>query len=192
MARQAVMVTLEQVTCGATEQRKVCGVVFGLSDGFYRKAREQGLSFCCPRGHWVNYGKSDNEELREQIVGLERDLTRSRQSLDDEQREHRVTEDSRRRILVRVHSGVCPHCKRSFQNLRRHMTSKHAETATAPQPAVHKQWRHPGVEPSVRARCWRRVPTVRTAWRWSAVTCRDCLQHQPEAAAERLTAAPAS
>ena len=46
----------------------------------------------------------------------------------------RMLDETNRRMkaekqLKRVHNGVCPCCNRSFQNLQKHMKTKHPEIA---------------------------------------------------------------
>ena len=48
--------------------------------------------------------------------------------LDTEERSHAATRGHLTRAKKQVHRaehGVCPHCNRSFQNLARHMQTKH-------------------------------------------------------------------
>lgn len=112
-----------------------CGMVFGIPEHFYismRQLAEKG-TFYCPAGHPQCFasGQSENEKLR-----LERDRLKQHEAyLEDQLREER--ESSKRALAVergrltklknRLNAGVCPCCNRTFQNLQRHMATKHGK-----------------------------------------------------------------
>ncbi len=112
-----------------------CKVEFFLPSALYTAAKaSEDISFWCPYGHSAHFpaGQTDEAKLRQ-----ERDRLRQRiAQRDDEirlERETRRTVERRlsaqrgvvTRIKNRVGHGVCPCCSRSFNNLHRHMASKH-------------------------------------------------------------------
>lgn len=109
-----------------------CGIAYGVPEDFRRRRQEDGVSWYCPRGHKVCYLKSD-------VQGLRDELARERHRLDQVRAEANHQRDMRgaaerslsatkgvvTRIRNRVGKGVCPCCNRTFQDLGRHMATKH-------------------------------------------------------------------
>lgn len=110
-----------------------CGVVFALSGEYDARRRKDHEAFYCPNGHANAYnGKTEAEKLREQLKQQEqatdryRDwLAETRTDLATEKRQHAATKGKLTKTVNRIHAGVCPHCKRHFANVERHMTSQH-------------------------------------------------------------------
>lgn len=113
-----------------------CGVPFGLpTDLREQRLRDRG-TFWCPNGHAQHYtGKTDAQKLREANEALERERRRTQATRDllrAEERSHRTTRGHvtrKRKELSKVKAGVCPvdGCHRHFQNLGRHIASKHPD-----------------------------------------------------------------
>lgn len=119
---------LTRMVCGE------CGIVFAMPE-FYRAERQQtGKGWYCPNGHSRVYRESDADKFKRERDNAVQQLARA----EDERRaaEARAykAEASERRLKKRASAGVCPCCNRTFQQLARHMTSKHptfkAEAAT--------------------------------------------------------------
>ena len=108
-----------------TEHCCNCGVIFGITSDMQDDLKNTKKQFYCPNGHSQHYtGKSDSQKLKE----LESDLQRKKQELEIEKRNRISAEHMAEKLnkkLKRVHNGVCPCCNRSFENLRRHMETKH-------------------------------------------------------------------
>jgi hypothetical protein len=67
----------------------------------------------------------------EQLEAKERELRAVKCDILREQKlrtDERIAREKVERKLKRVHRGVCPCCKRTFQNIQRHMETKHPET----------------------------------------------------------------
>lgn len=116
-------ITLEKITAGC------CGGTFALSAKFIETKKREGGGFHCPycgqeRGWW----KSETDKLKEQLEQKNRELTSAKTEtlranhLLIEEREAKVAAEKK---LKRVGKGVCPCCNRTFQNLGRHMATKH-------------------------------------------------------------------
>lgn len=116
------------VTCGE------CGGTYALPERYVRQKREKGGFWNCPFCR-VGWGYT----LRESKVSrLERELSRERAAHDQtradrdyRERRRRAEKAAKTRLKTRIANGVCPCCGRSFQNLRRHMASKHPEFCDA-------------------------------------------------------------
>ncbi len=117
-------------------QCPTCGLTYGIPDALddwlqkYNAAaypREMG-SVHCPAGHeWHYRGRNEEQELQRK---LQRERDRSgRLAADRDQTEARriAQKAATTRAKKRHASGVCPACKRSFQNVQRHMASQHPD-----------------------------------------------------------------
>lgn len=107
-----------------------CGTPFALSRDFYESRLTDKKRWFCPNGHsQVFVGLSDKEKLsraRAKITHLS-DQKDAAQRSADAYKGHftRV-----KKQVDRAEKGVCPHCNRSFLDLRRHMESKHLAELT--------------------------------------------------------------
>lgn len=118
-----------------------CKEKFGLSDETAALLRRSGRSFCCPWGHSAVFkeGKTDAQLLQEKLDEERRKRQSAEQMVamwQDDAREARERAEHERhrangykghatRITKRAKAGVCPCCNRTFQQLARHMASKH-------------------------------------------------------------------
>jgi len=119
----AIQTTIEYETMECGE----CGILFALSMSFYRERKELGKAWYCPNGHSRVFRESVVEKLRKD---LEAERKRRIEPWDRANRAEAEVEKARRK-LSRVGKGVCPWCKRSFQNLKRHVACKHPNQAEA-------------------------------------------------------------
>ena len=89
------------------------------------KAKGRGLSWFCPNGHERVYGETEADKVRRELNTARQQIARA----EDEAREAaaRATkaENAKKRLEKRINAGLCPCCNRSFQNLQRHMATKH-------------------------------------------------------------------
>ena len=109
-----------------------CGVHFMVPAYLLQRFKETGAWFFCPNGHRQHYTKTTVQRLEEQLE-REREAT-SAQARRAEMAERRANMEQRSaraykgrvtRIKNRIKNGVCPCCNRSFENLARHMATKH-------------------------------------------------------------------
>lgn len=120
---QYVTLTYETTSC------ITCGVVIALPSDFHRQRRIDHKDYYCPNGHGQRYtGDSLEEQLRKQLAAE----MKKREWAEQAQKQAELGEQVAIRSaaaykgkLKRVANGVCPCCKRSFTNLRRHMATKH-------------------------------------------------------------------
>jgi len=130
-----IMITEEMVS----ERCAKCDMRWMMPAHFVKRRREDKQSFYCPQGHILSYSESDADRLR-------RDLDRERQNkayLEDqikcERERAEASERSRAalagqitRLKKRASAGVCPCCSRTFENLARHMKTKHSDFIAEP------------------------------------------------------------
>lgn len=119
--------SLVTLTCWA---RQGCGIVFAIPQTYKTTAKENDLTIFCPKGHRLSLGKSDNEKLREE---LQLEIKRKEWAQQDAKAAKRSAASFKGKVTAlknRVGNGVCPCCKRTFQQLARHMKAKHPNFAT--------------------------------------------------------------
>ena len=108
-----------------------CGIEFGMTRYFDKQRRQDEQTFYCPNGHSLVYSgglESENKRLRQQLEREEqkcRFLHSTNQAVEGSLRATRGVVTKQRKKLTRVTNGVCPCCNRTFQNLQRHMQTKH-------------------------------------------------------------------
>lgn len=105
-----------------------CGVSFGMVEEFKQERVRDGHTFYCPAGHGQCYRSSlveraekAEKEARSASVALAQERERNQLLAND------ILDKTQemQRLQKRVGNGVCPHCHRTFQQLARHMKSKH-------------------------------------------------------------------
>lgn len=108
-----------------------CGVPFFLPLYLQKRLLETHKSFYCPNGHSMSYtGKTEAQKLQDKLVELQNQANKREQELQDKWLDTLGEKNKLEKQLKKVHNGTCPCCKRSFQNLERHMQSKHPELVT--------------------------------------------------------------
>lgn len=110
------------------ENCQSCGLEFKLPSHFVTYRKENGGAFFCPgcKVRW-SYTEPEVARLRKK---LERQEEMSRMERADRlaaERREMIAKTKLKNIKKRIGAGVCPHCKRSFKQLRRHMESKHKD-----------------------------------------------------------------
>ena len=113
----------------------VCGISFGMPKEFDRLCRQTRQTFYCPNGHNQHYvGKTEAERLKQQLEAkqsalefTERQLTRAKQEARTAEHRRRAEKAAKTKLQKRVANGVCPCCHRHFENLQRHIETKHPE-----------------------------------------------------------------
>lgn len=123
-------VTITAMSC------PVCGVHYGLDEGFRIRALNNGHSWYCTNGHTLSYNETEADRLRKEKAEIEarweRDKRWAREaqdelldSLNNTKRELTATKGQLTKTRNRVAAGVCPDCNRHFVNVERHMATKH-------------------------------------------------------------------
>ncbi len=109
----------------ATEDCCNCGVVFAMPDSMQRRVQANGAYFYCPNGHPQHYTESDVQRLEKQLGRAEADREFYRKGRDGALDALSAANKEAKRLKCRINSGTCPHCRRHFVNVERHMQSKH-------------------------------------------------------------------
>lgn len=119
----AVLVT---VTCAS------CTVPFGLHKPLYDRRKNDGDGFTCPNGHSNVYRDTEAKRLQKELdkekqrrTWAEADRDRAQEERKRQERRAAAYKGKFKRVKTRVANGVCPCCNRTFQNLMRHMNTKH-------------------------------------------------------------------
>lgn len=108
-----------QMECGE------CGIAFCVPGSWQRERSSTGTSWSCPNGHRRVYRQTEVDKLKGELAAKEAELARERERLERAQRQVTAARGQVTRIKNRVSNGVCPCCSRTFQNLTRHMSTKH-------------------------------------------------------------------
>lgn len=114
--------------------RAGCETQFAVPDAVKETWRRNGTTFYCPHGHTQWYGKSTEDRLRDRLADAERVAEQERQSAKaararEQMALHslRAQKGAKTRLKNRIKHGVCPCCTRTFQDLARHMQTKHPD-----------------------------------------------------------------
>ena len=111
-----------------------CGVVYFFPDKWSETASREGKSWQCPNGHGQCYRESGYDKLRRERDRLKQEVARAEddahQNLElalHHERSAAAYKGQVTKIKKRTKAGVCACCNRTFQNLARHMQSKHPD-----------------------------------------------------------------
>lgn len=110
-----------------------CGINFGMPADYIKRLRESGKGFHCPNGHSLTFGESALDKLRRENQRLVQNAAYKDDVITSEREARKHAENQTRafkgvvtRTKKRISNGACPCCNRTFQNLARHMATKHA------------------------------------------------------------------
>lgn len=118
----------------AVENCITCGVVFTVPESMWDHAHAEGGYFHCPSGHSQGWSKEksererlrrDRDRLAQRIAEKDDEIKRERDRAEAAERRSAAARGQITKIRNRVGHGVCPCCNRTFENLARHMGSKH-------------------------------------------------------------------
>lgn len=88
-----------------------------------------GTSFFCPLGHTNVFGRSSEaDRLKAELLREKQRREMAEATATAEAKRAQSAERAAGRLRKRVSNGVCPCCNRTFQNLARHMKTKHPES----------------------------------------------------------------
>lgn len=127
LTRVQATAELTTIHCGK------CGGIYAIAKKYRRHKYERGGFWNCPycQCSW-GYGDSEIKNVKEQLAAKERELESERKRKEWAQQDARIAERRRRALKAvitktknRIGHGVCPCCRRNFDNLRRHMATKH-------------------------------------------------------------------
>lgn len=111
-----------------------CGVEWLMPGQLNNHALEEGKdkTFYCPNGHGQSYIESradiyrrEAERLKQRLAERDDDVRRQRNRAKGLERSIAAHKGQVTKLKKRAKAGVCLCCNRTFQNLARHMKSKH-------------------------------------------------------------------
>ena len=119
---------------GGDGDRRDCGLRFAMDSDYARRAQLHGFTFHCPKGHRLRYGEGELEttkrlleEEKQRRIRAEQGQVAAIGAAKTAQRASAITRGKLKAVKQRVSNGVCPCCNRTFQNLMRHMHTKHPD-----------------------------------------------------------------
>lgn len=123
------LLTYSVSTTLITEECYSCHCIFAMPTDLHDRAqRDHSIPFWCPNGHrQVFAGKTVEQKLRERVEAEQLRTRQARDQAEAAERTARAYTGQATKIKRRVLRGVCPFCDRSFENVTRHMESKHSD-----------------------------------------------------------------
>lgn len=135
------VVTLTEPVTFEREDCCSCGVTFFIPADLRARRKKDASSFYCPNGHGQSYSRSEADMLRAKIKEweayaasqtkrkewAEQAANQERERASAAEKAVRAQKAAATRLRNRIKNGVCPCCTRSFQNLKRHLATKHPE-----------------------------------------------------------------
>lgn len=115
--------TLEVTSCC------VCGVNFAMPEDMMNQRRQTGEHLYCPNGHSLRYRVTTVEKLRKQLDSANARARHEADQREASERSNRALRGVNTRMRNRAAAGVCQCCKRTFQDVARHMASQHPDYA---------------------------------------------------------------
>lgn len=113
-----------------------CDVEYGMNERIYASRKENKLGFFCTNGHEAAFNESEADKLRrerdrlnQRLAEKDDEIKRQRDLREGTERQLSATKGVITKIKNRVGHGVCPCCSRTFENLARHMATKHSDYA---------------------------------------------------------------
>lgn len=109
-----------------------CGLPVLAPSSLESEIRNRAKTFYCCNGHEMAYRESEADRLKARLAQAERERDGARARAEMADRSAAAHKGKLTELKNRIHNGVCPCCKRSFQNLRRHMSTKHPDFKESP------------------------------------------------------------
>jgi hypothetical protein len=121
-----------------------CGIAFGVDADVRRRWIDDGTRFYCPNGHDQHYTETTVQRLQKELEAQKkatqderraREFAQTNAAAERAAREHTQRQLATRksintRLRNRIRCGVCPCCRRNFENLQRHMKTQHPHFAS--------------------------------------------------------------
>jgi len=111
-----------------------CFTHFVMDRSLYDHHRTNGGTFYCPNGHGQHYAETEVQRLKKQLDNANKRMgwaknsaTRALAEVQQVKREKAAIKGQLTKTRNRIANGVCPCCNRTFQNVARHMDTKHPD-----------------------------------------------------------------
>lgn len=128
-------VTFTQINCGE------CGGTYAINERYREQKWQQGGGWHCPYCS-VAWGYFNDNELARTKKALEQQKSNTEWYRQQAEARGKALNTERHRVIgykgviaktkKRLAHGVCPCCQRTFQDLARHMQSKHPDYGDTP------------------------------------------------------------
>ncbi len=103
-----------------------CGIPIAMTPQQERLFRTYSKeTFYCVLGHGQVFREGEVDQLKKQLRDAQDRTTQAQTQRDNYIALLDLEEKKRRKLEKRIQNGVCPHCHRTFANLRRHMAGRH-------------------------------------------------------------------
>jgi|ERR1700761_62033 len=133
LATRYLTCVLESVSCSK------CNIFFAVEASVRQRWQREGGTFYCPNGHSQIYRETDTARLQKQLEVARNDIAEAtrrelfakanaaaeRAAREATERQLVARKAANTRLRNRVKNGACPCCNRNFENLQRHMKTKH-------------------------------------------------------------------
>lgn len=130
----STMWTTNCIKCGSTY-----AILESVKAHHVRVGGNHYCPYCGTSQGWK--GRPEEERRAEEIANLKAEISRKEEQVRRARQDAEHFEASRNaykgqvtRLKNRAKNGVCPCCNRHFENLQRHMASKHPSFTEEPQP----------------------------------------------------------
>lgn len=104
-----------------------CGIQWAAPQDFVREKLNNGGTFYCPNGHPQHFAETNVAKLEKQLAQEKQRREWAEKNAETARKAEAIARGKLKAQSERVKNGVCPCCNRSFQNLMRHMATKHPE-----------------------------------------------------------------
>lgn len=107
-----------------------CNTTYFLPIALFTAAKASpSISFYCPYGHSAHYpdGLTETDKMRRRAERAEQNIEYHRNRAKQLERSVSAHKGQITKLKKRAKAGVCFCCNRTFQNLQRHMATKHAD-----------------------------------------------------------------
>ena len=116
-----VTVDMTDMTCGE------CGIQFAVPEGWRIEKQNTGRGWHCPNGHARVYLESDEQKAMKALEEEKRRHSSTLARLNEAKAAEHKAQAEMKRMKKRASVGLCPCCNRTFQQLARHMNTKHPD-----------------------------------------------------------------
>ncbi len=110
-----------------------CGGTYAITERHRSWCYENAKSWTCPycKTGWGFSSNNDRiSQLKKEIKAANRNADLAWHEASENRKQAEKITRSYNRVRERVKNGVCPCCSRTFENLARHMQSKHPDFGT--------------------------------------------------------------
>lgn len=130
-----------EVVTFSTKTCPLCGVHYAVDSAFVAEIKRLNESWYCPNGHSLVYKESPADQLERELKAAKEAariaennstyfsgrLVETQRELDLTARTLKASKTRLKKTKERIAAGVCPCCRRNFENLGRHIRGQHPQ-----------------------------------------------------------------